>query len=162
MWPDFHIDTKKEKPLEITGVLHRCAIRASKIFKKAKISIGSQNIKSSYLIFHLEDISVKEAISYEKILMILYLHELGLFTLRINISGREFYLIEIMNLGYIVQDYSHKGNKLYKLTKEGIDIVNDFNDRLKDNSPLIAKNRETDADLDRQVKSALDDYFDNQ
>ena len=161
MYPDIHIDTKKEKPLEITGVLNRCAIRASKIFKKAKISIGSQNIKSSYLIFHLENISVKENISYEKILIILYLHELGLFTLGINISGRNFYLKDIMNLGYIVQDYTHKGNKLFKLTQIGIDVVNDFNKRLKDNSSLIAKNRETDVDLDSQVKSALDSYYNN-
>jgi len=133
--------------------------KESAIFNKTEILVESQNLTSSYLIFGLNLVSKKHKISIEEILVCLYLHELGLFSLSVVVLHRWYKLAQYINKGLITEDYIVGRKTLYKLTKKGNDVVVDFNNTLGDNTGDISKNRETDMGLDNEVKSALADYF---
>lgn len=126
--------------------------------KQEAVAIVSDN-PLSYLIFNLQEVSEKYNLSYEKIVMLIYLKELSVFALDIKIVNRKVKLTEYLSSGLITLDYSVKKN-LYKVSDLGSQIISDLQNSIKNSSSFYTQNRQTDIDVDNKIKSALSGLFD--
>lgn len=144
---------------KITGsfLLNEGLTKHSLFDKKEPVIFANEN-HLSYLIFYIEYISEKHSISYEKLLMLLYLKELQLFPMDFKIHNRSVRLPEYLASGLIVAD-SLNNKKVYKLSNKSLDIIKQFGVSFNDNNSLLLKNRVTDVDLDSKVASVLTGMF---
>ncbi len=152
------IDVSTEIPIDIK-FLKKKSLSNTVLFEQKEIIVESSKISSLYTIFSLEYISEKFLLTYEEILIMLYLYELGLFKLKITIINESFNVSNFIGLGYIVEDYSYKKTKLYKLSEKGINIVAEYLYHSKNNDTYISCNRQIGVDLDSKVKSTLSNYL---
>lgn len=113
----------------------------------------------SFILFHLEFISSKYDISYEYVIILLYLYDLKIFTMTIEVHERQIALYQYVVNDLITDDYSVNNNKLYKLTDKGNGIVEEFRKVMKNDKSVMLKNRNTDIDLDSKAKSVLSSFF---
>lgn len=147
----------KKINLEKEVVLPNKADKES-VFIKDNI-IEANKISTSYSLFALEVLSDKYYIEYEDILVILYLYELGLFELKINVLQKKINLKHLLSNDFIVMDYNCQGKELYKLTKKSFSIVKEFNELINNVGSFLTHNRKAELDLKNKVTSVLDSYF---
>ena len=152
------IDIDNEESIEIKKVVKN-SLTNEVIFDKKKLIVESDNLNTAYTIFSLQNLTDKYSLDYDRLLIILYLKELNLFSLRIKVLDRSILLRSFIPSGFIVEDYSNNNKKLFKLTDKSIRIVKEFYDSLSNNSSFLSKNREAELDVDSKVKSVLGDYF---
>ena len=81
------IDTNLELPVEIKSVNKKDLIK-DLIFKKKIVEVESKNLKSSYMIFAFQKIKQKYGIDYDTIIILNYLNELNLFSMRLKVERR--------------------------------------------------------------------------
>lgn len=148
------IDTKTEQPIKIKAVEKKVlpGILSKRI-------VNNANSPYSYLLFCLEILMEKYVLDYDEVLIFLYLHELGLFELKIKILERKINLGIYLRLGYICENYSHRKQKLYKLTDKGIGVITEFYKIMNNRDSFISANRKTEIALKSKVKAVLGDYF---
>lgn len=153
-----NVDVNKEKSLHIK-VVRKKALTSEVLFQKKNVVVESDNLEMAYTIFSLQALSDKYKLSYDSLLVLLYLQELSLFSMKIRIFNRSIKLNNLFHLGYIKEDYSNNNKKLFKLTEKAIPVVKEFYYLLSNSSSFISSNRKTDLDLNNKVKSTLGDYF---
>lgn len=152
------VDVNKEKSLHIK-VVRKKVLTSEVLFQKKNVVVESDNLEMAYTIFALQALSEKYKLSYDSLLVLLYLQELSLFAMKIRIFNRLFKLDNLFHLGYIKEDYSNNNKKLFRLTEKAIPVVKEFYDLLLNSSSFISSNRQTDLDLNNKVKSTLGNYF---
>lgn len=152
------VDVNKEKSLHIK-VVRKKVLTSEVLFQKKNVVVESDNLEMAYTIFALQALSDKYKLSYDSLLVLLYLQELSLFAMKIRIFNRLFKLDNLFHLGYIKEDYSNNNKKLFRLTEKAIPVVKEFYDLLLNSSSFISSNRQTDLDLNNKVKSTLGNYF---
>jgi len=148
-----------EAPVKIDFKYNKKALTRKQVFNKEEIVMKSTDVKTSYLIFQLQEIKEKYKISYEKILVLLYLQELGLFSDPIKVFGEKIKLAEFIHAGYMAESFNNKSTVLYKLTDRGVGIVLEFNSLVDNNEGNIMKNRSTDLSLEAKTKGVLADFY---
>jgi len=153
------INTNSEKEINIKKI-QKNALTNEVLFDKKKIVVESDNLKTSYTIFCLQSLNAKYNLSYDNLLILIYLQELSLFEIKITILNRRIKLDSFIFSEHIIEDYSNNNKKLYKLTDKSIRIVKEFYELLSNNSYFLSKNRQTELDLDNKVKSVLGNFFD--
>ena len=151
-------NTSQEKPIEIKGLVKN-GITKEMVFSQSKIVVSDENLKMSYIVFVLQKMSLEYNLSYENILLLVYLKELGLFRLQLDLLDKKPQIGHFENKGFIEQDYSIRGKTLYKLTSEGLCFVQEFYSLMSSPDPFLSFNREVDTGLDKNMKSFLDGYF---
>lgn len=129
------------------------------LFKKSNVIVESSGSKLCYLIFGFQKVCEEYGIDYDECIVLMYLEELGLFKLQVQVFKRRVVLGDYLLKELIEEDYSHRKKKLYRLTKRGNDIVKGIYNTISDNSRLIGENRSVDLGLGNKVSSILSNYF---
>lgn len=129
------------------------------LFRKANMVVESSQINFSYLIFSLQKVCQKYGIDYDECIMLMYLQELGLFSIQLKVLKRTVRLGDYLLKELIVEDYSHKNKKLYRLSDVGKDIVKEIYSNVSDNTRYVGENRSTDLGVDTKVTAMLSKYF---
>ena len=112
-----------------------------------------------YMIFCYQEIYNMYGLSAEEVLIILYLKDLWLFGLQINVVSRKYQLGSFLKRGFIVVDYTYNNKELYRLSDKGNGVINEFNNLLKNSKSYISENRETDLSQESKMNSVLDKFF---
>ena len=152
------IDISKEKPVKI-GNIKKESLSETELFKQKEIIVNTDKLSPLYTIFYLEELSEKYLLTYEEILTMLYLYELGLFKLTVKVIHANIYVSNYLKLGYIVKDFKHKRIQLYKLSDKGFNVVNDFFKLSENRNSYLSYNRQTGVDTEGKLKSTLSNYF---
>ena len=111
------------------------------------------------LLFSFQKVCKEYGIGYDECLVLLYLYELGLFGLRINIFKKRINLGDYLLKDFIKEDYSHYDKKLYKLSSLGSEIVKCLLQYSSDTTNYVGENRSVGLGLKNKVTSALSNYF---
>lgn len=148
----------KERSKVVVKELSKKGLTKDSLFDKKEPVIFANENSLSYIIFHIEYVSEKYSLSYEKLLMLLYLKELQMFSMDFKIHSRNIRLHEYLASGLIIKDYINE-KKIYRLSSKGLNIIKDFNVSFKNNNALLLKNRVTDIDLNSRVASVLSSMF---
>lgn len=152
------IDVNSETPVEIKTTKKVGLISEITSIQK-DIVVQSKKTNTSFMIFAFQKIQEKYGIDYDTILMLTYLSELSLFSIRLKIQSRGVYLLNYIDLGLIQKDYSVKNRSVYRLTPKSEKIVSEFVELVDNPDDVLEKNREVDLDVDTKVSSVLSKYF---
>ena len=142
--------SRRKKPNGITDIT----------FKKTNVIVESSASNFSYMLFGLKSTCDKYAIDYEKCLILMYLEELGIFAIDLKIFSDSKKLTDYSAQGLIISDNMANGKNLYKLSKSGLEIVENIKNVMADESKFINLNRAVDVEADKKIKGALFEYFD--
>ena len=140
-------------------VENKKALTRDILFKEEEKVVEANKYEISFLIFHLIDFEKRHRISQDKLIILLYLRELSLFSIQIKVLNRTIRLGEFLSMKLIEEDYSKRGVKLYKLSLSGILLVDEFNTITRDNSKYLLDNRHTDIDAESSIKASISSYF---
>tara|TARA_R110000772_G_scaffold35637_7_gene85838 strand:- start:347 stop:832 length:486 start_codon:yes stop_codon:yes gene_type:complete len=149
-------DPSGEEVIIISGSKKE-ALTKEILFEEKPIVVTANVSEGSYFIFGLLEIENRFGINSEKMILLLYLKELGIFSLQLKILHRTFRIGDFNNL--IEQDFSRRGKTLYRLSMDGIKVIDEFNKIMSDNSKYLLANRHTDLDVDSAVSAKLAGYF---
>lgn len=127
--------------------------------RKEGVVVESSGLNNRYLLFVLQDVCDFYGIDFEECLVLLYLEELSIFNLHIRLLSRRINLGDYVLKSLIIEDYSHRGKRLYRLSKYGKEIIERIDKGLSDVSKYVGENRSVDSGADINVKSALSSYF---
>lgn len=152
------IDLSKEEPVDIIvggekGIEPR-KLEASRV---NEFSESSFNLAS--VIFSLQATCNKFGLRYDNILVLAYLKELSVFNFDIFVIDRGIKLTEYNTLNLIVQDFSVKKRKYYRLTERAEEILLFYYKCFEENERFIPANRVLDVSAKASLKNALNDYF---
>lgn len=139
----------KEKPDSIRNVM----------FSRGNIIVESTNLDMCYIAHAFQDTCHKYGIDFEECAVLLYIYELGLVNLKLKMTGKEFWLTNYVQKGFLDEDWSHNTKKLYRLSNYGMEIINYISKCMFNKDKYIGKNRITDIDVETRMKSTLTDYF---
>lgn len=154
------IDINSKVPVDINCV-KKTGLIVDLVSSEKNIVIESKKLKTSYMIFAFQKVYEDFGIDYETIVVLSYLNELTLFSIRLSVQSRNLYLMDYIKLGLIKKDNTIKHKSLYRLTEKSLNIVNKFNYIIENPDSFIEKNREADLDVDSKVSNALEKYFNN-
>ena len=96
-------------------------------FRLSNTVIESTNSQLYTILNNVMAVTSRYELSVEEVLCLIYLYELGVFSLVIKFQGREFRLGSLMDKGFVKEDYSYNNRKLYSLSDKGFDAINLFN-----------------------------------
>lgn len=102
-------------------------------------------------------VSIKLEIEIKDVLILMYCYELGVFALKMKFFGSEVNLGYLLKLGYLKEDYSFKGRKLYSLTNSGFNVVDVFNKSFEDSKSNSLLNNKSS--ISKDVKSITAKYL---
>jgi hypothetical protein len=128
------------------------------VLKKEEIVFNKDNFEIGTLIFNFQDTCNKYGITYDSLLILLYLNELSVFNYDLKIIDRDIKLREYQSLGFIVKDFTSKRG-YFKITAYGKEIVAYFASTMGDISGIIKENQVLDLDATAKMKSVLADYY---
>lgn len=129
------------------------------VFKKEGVLVGLSENRFVYLVFAFQKVCEEYGIDYNECLLLIYLEELGLFPLKIRVCSKTFFIRDYVLKGLVFEDYSHKGKKLYRLSKRALEILKRLDDLLSDDSRFVGMNRNTETHPKIKMKDALSNYF---
>ena len=157
------IDVENEVPEDIPKLsegIKKPGSVSSLTLRRQNVIVENTGWKMSFLLFGFQKVCNEYGIDYQECLVLLYLRELGLTGLRLAVFGKRIDLGLYIEKGFLVEDYSHEGKRLYKLTSRSFKIISRIDEVLSDNSSYIGENRKTDVSVDVKVKKTLSGYFD--
>jgi len=131
----------------------------TQLIKAKKLSTSFSENDFSFTIFVLEELSGKYLLSYEDILVILYLYEIVVFGRKIDFNGGWYLLGNLIDKGFADKDYSIKEKDLYRLSERGIGLVNDYSKGFGNKDKWINENRKIPISDQSIVSSVISDYF---
>ncbi|WP_439132515.1 hypothetical protein [Polaribacter sp.] len=127
---------------------------------KKDFMISSSNLELCFLIFSVNEMLDKYKLTHEEVLIILYLYELGLFTIYVDINrGTEYSLNPFLKKGLIEQDYSNNDKKLFKLSDIGVDLVKNIFYNLENSEVFKNRNREISLELESKAVNLINKYI---
>ena len=161
MFTPKEINTDNEEPEIINDIDVSKKLESTKkiLFQKSVVEVESSNMDLLYLVFGIQKACDEYGIDYEECLVLMYLKELGMFNLQLNVFSRRLNLGDYVLKGLIDEDYSHKSKKLYRLSKRGIKIVDSILKTISNKTKLIPQNRVVDLSLENKVSSVVSNYF---
>lgn len=145
------------EPLKVTSD-KKITLKKSDLFVEKDVESESGS-KLCYLIFCYEDIRMRYNLSVDDVNILLYLKELWLFNLQLEVHGRFIRLGRYLENEYIAEDYTYKNKKLYKLTDKARNIIKEFDDGILNSNIHFSRNRQVDMDLKSTLKSVLSDIY---
>ena len=158
-----HQNLKKFKKEEVVKVevpsVKKDSLSKSDLLEKEVVEIQAGKNNLLYMIVHLERMKVEFGVSYEEMLTLLYLKELGVFRLRIYVLDKWISLTKFEESGIITQDYYHRSKTLFKLTDKGNTIIDAFMKYFNTPDAFLLDNRETDIDVASKMKSVLSKIY---
>lgn len=128
---------------------------------KKDFVIDSSKLNICFLIFSMNEFLIKHQLNHEELLIILYLFELGLFPLLINLNrGSDYRLQSFLKKGLIEKEENVDNKKnLHRLSDVGLNLVKDVFYQLEKSDDFIGFNREILMDLDSRSTDILNKYF---
>lgn len=127
--------------------------------KDFQITCGEKGML--FLLLVLNDLKPIYRIEIEDFLKLLYLYELGVFPIMVDIGDKHsFRLTDYVGKRFIERDYEASDKKeWYKLTVLGYEIVEKIFDRLNDLNQYKYRNREALMSVDNQAEHLIRRYF---
>lgn len=154
-----NFDPDTETPVDIPSInVDKSANKA--VFLNKDIIVEGSKSGLPYTLFHLQKLKQDFGISYEDFFILIYLQELSIFSLRIQVLDRRFDYGSFLKEGYIDRDYTDPKKNLYKVSEVGLFIIKRFIYMQKNSDAFMSENRQTSLDVDTTVSSALSGYFD--
>lgn len=151
------VNINEETPLKRTED-SREKLTKEELYVEENIIVGNSGVLG-FMLFSLQKISSSYNVSYDDVLIFLYLKELWVFPLQIVILNRTIRLGEYLKDGYIAVDYSNNNKELYKLTEKSNKILRVLYELLNNTDGFIMDNRKTDVDLTRRLNAVLEKLF---
>lgn len=150
------VEVKKENIVKITSE-KKDKTYSKDFFKPEKID---HNIyKTGYLAFQLQLTANKFGVTYDMILILLYLNELEIFSYKFKIIDRDLTVLDMVQFGFVYEDLIGGKRKLYKLTSKGKELVSHFNKNINNVDAFLLKNRSGFNESASVIKGVLDNYF---
>lgn len=143
----FDSDFKSKKANSIKGILN----------KSKNIKVEESDIDMFYLIFSLGKVCEDYNIAYEDCVILLYLYELGVFPLSLEVHSKMIRLKGYLLIDLIKEEGVFNGKKLYSLTNTSNDILKKIFSF--DYTRVKHKNRVVETGVGLKVSSALNSYF---
>ena len=112
-------------------------------FRLSNTVIESTNSQLYTILNNVMAVTSRYELSVEEVLCLIYLYELGVFSLVIKFQGREFRLGSLMDKGFVKEDYSYNNRKLYSLSDKGFDAINLFNKSFSMDRIDLSNNKKT-------------------
>lgn len=128
-------------------------------FGVKNIKKGVSDSKIPYLLFNSFYVLDKYDLDFLDVFVIIYLNELGVFSLSIDVLERRINIGHLLEKGFVKLDYSFNKKKLYSLSDKGCLVIDDFNKSFKNQEVYKGKNRKTDFDSGVKISSVLDRYL---
>lgn len=156
-----NFDPHKETPVDIPSIKvdNKDKYVDKPVMVKKEIVVEGSKSNLPYTLFHLQKLKQEFGISYEDFLVLIYLQELSIFSLRIQVLDRRIDYGSFLKEGFIEQDYTQSNKNLYRVSDVGNFIIKSFVAMQKDSDAFISENRKTSLDVDSTVSSALSGYF---
>lgn len=153
---------KKAKKRDIVNVVEVDSKKAdyTSRLRVGDVKIESSNINICYLIFHFQKIKKDLKLTFEQILILIYLYELGLFSRYVDIDNKfKKDILEFKDLGFVKEQFV--GDKrYYSLSDNGLYLIRDLFNDINNSSKHKGKNRKAELDLENKVDIVLNNYFD--
>lgn len=144
------------KTIKSNAVNHKKLDYISK-FRLKTVLIEPTGVGYYSIINNIMYVSVKVGIDIKDIMYLMYCYELGVFSLKMKFFGKEVNIGHLLDLGYLKEDYSFKGKKLYSLSNNGFYVVDLFNESFKDSESNSLLNKKTS--ISKDVKSITQRYL---
>lgn len=152
------IDISNEEPVNFI----RKKIRSTDFDKpitKEVVAFNEDKFDIASILFNLQDTCNKYGITYDNVLVLIYLNELCVFRYTIYILDRRIDLKEYRSLGFIAEDFEVKRHNYYRITNRGKEIAEYFFSTLNNSSGVIGENRVLELDARAKMKSVLENHY---
>ena len=126
---------------------------------RGELLINSSNLNICFLIFSMNEVIDKYQLEHKDILILMYLFELGLFSIYIDINTEsKFSLNDYLKKGLIEEDFTNENKRLFRLSDAGIKLVRDVFYELEKSEVFKGRNREVDLDVESKAINFINSY----
>jgi hypothetical protein len=146
------------------GFISKEDIIKDKVLRETRI-IDTDLFKIRFIIFHVQSICNEYGLSYEELLLIVYLKELVVFESMVTVIDNSFKIAILAKYGFC-EPYSETGFKRYskgryKLSRKGLEVADKFIISINNVDEYLLENRMGDEELnlERSLKGFLSGYF---